>query len=460
MNRGTPMTSETSTAPRQFNLRASFAIGSFGTIAVICLVAALWLSSYMTRSLLAREAEVAQEFLETIVQINGPGMFADDTSERPREDPMLLDFARHVMSMPGMLRVNIHSIERRILWSSDAELIGVEFPPNDELEEAFAGERVVAIIDAEGDDKAEHVALDGNRHYIEVYLPIHADIGGGPVIGVVEFYRLPLSLDALITQGHAVVWIGAAVAALALFLALFGIVQRGARLIERQQQTLGRLEAFSAIGQMASAVAHSLRNPMATIRSSAELLQTSLPPEERQVTREIVCDIDRMDRYVKDLLLYARSEPYHLQPVDPLRVIETILARQSRAAERNGITFARDDRRTGGEKVMADEMLLEQALTSIVTNSIEAMPDGGRLLVSIAPAARAGRTRIRIDDEGTGIPEDVRSRVSQSYFTTKTRGLGLGLVLARSIIERFGGQLDIGSAGKRGTSVQIELGTA
>jgi two-component system sensor histidine kinase HydH len=445
---------------KTFNLRLWFAAGSFGTIAAICLLSAFWVANFLTRSLLERESEVSQEFLESIVTVDGPAIFREDGSEPMAPNPLLLDFSRHIISMPGMLRVNIHAPSHRVLWSTEQQIIGNIFEVNDELDNAFRGARVTEIGSLPDNSKPEHVALGQSGHFIEAYIPIRADGGRGPVLGVVEFYKLPLALDATIQSGRRAVWIGATFAAIVLFLTLYWIVQRGARLIERQQQHMMHLEAFAAIGQMASAVAHSLRNPMSAIRSSAELWRSQQPQEKREVADEVIREVDRMDGYVRDLLSYARAEPYHLQPVAPLKVIEAVVGKQQPAIARNRIdveTRAGDNTRT---KVMADEMLLEQALTSVVTNAIEAMPDGGKLSVSIAPGSEKGKVRIAIADTGRGIPAELLERVTESYFTTKARGLGLGLVLAKNIIERFQGKLDIASTRGAGTTVCIDLKSA
>jgi len=444
---------------RPFNLRLWFAIGSFATIALICVFTAFWVSDFLTRSLLERESEVSQEFMESIIGGDGGVVFRDDGPGPGSLNLVLLDFANHIISMPGMLRVNIHAKTHRILWSTETQLVGKTFENNEELDEALGGERVVELGNLP-DPKPEHVGLGDSGRFIEAYIPIRLDQGRGSVAGVVEYYKRPLGLDSAIQNGRRVVWSGAALAAIVLFAALYWIVQKGAQLIERQQQNMARMEAFAAIGQMASAVAHSLRNPMSAIRSSAELFRSQPPDEICQLAGEVIHEVDRMDGYVRDLLAYARAEPYYLQPVDPLKVVDTILAKQSQAIDRFGIKVQTVDGRAGPKKVMADELLLEQALTSVMTNAIEAMPDGGTLGVSIAPGGDKDKIRVEIADSGHGIPAELLDRVAHSYFTTKARGLGLGLVLAKSIIERFGGLLQIASTREVGTTVLVELKSA
>ena len=443
------------TPARTFNLRLWFAICSLGTIAVICALSAHFLTQYMTNSLLQREGTLSQEFLESIVNVNGADTFRDDEDPVNTQNPMLLDLAAHLLSMPGVVRVNIHARSHRVLWSTERQLVGQVFTDNDELDEAFKGTIVTEISSLDSDDKGEHIALGVTGRIIESYIPLRSDAGKGPIVGVVEFYRLPLALDVMLRQGERTLWLSALAAASLLYLVLYWIVQRGAVVIERQQESLGHMEAMAAIGQMASAVAHSLRNPMSAIRSSAELWHAQQPIDNREVTDEVIAEVDRMDRYVRDLLAYSRSEPAQSRPTNAQKVIDSIFERQARVAQRHNIKIIR----TGLEpdvRVLADEHLLEQALTSLVTNSLEAMPEGGTLEANITRLSK-DRIRIMVSDTGRGIAPELLDRVTDSYFTTKTRGLGLGLVLTKGIIERFGGSMSITSTLGEGTNISVEL---
>lgn len=443
-----------------FNIRLWFAIGSLGSILLICSAAAFWLNSYLTDSLIDRESQVSQEFLETITAVNGAQMFADDGAVLPHQSEELLDFVKHALNIPGILRINIYSTTRRVLWSTEAKLVGQTFNDNDELERALGGEIVAEMSYLTDANKAEHVALGNIDHYIEAYMPLHGTAPGKPVVAVMEFYRLPLRLDDRLRAGSATIWSGAVAAALLLFAVLYWIVQRGAKIIERQQRELANVAAFAAVGQMSSAVAHSLRNPMAAIRSSAELWRSQLPPENQEIADDIMRDVDRMDTYVRDLLAYARPEPYHLQAIDPYGVLSGIVDRHRHAAARNGISITLIDAFEGKSRIKADFKLLEQALTTIVTNAIEAMGEGGQLTVAVARSPVKGMVRLSFSDTGRGIAPDVLQHVSARYFTTKPGGLGLGLVLTRSIIERFGGRFSIASNRDVGTTVTIDVPVA
>src|SRR5262249_46965840 len=158
----------------------------------------------------------------------GDDIFNDDGSEPFVPNPVLLEFAQHIVTMPDVMRVNIYAATHRVLWSTEQRLIGRKFAINDELDEALKGKRVSEIGTLPDEKKLEHVALGRSGHFIEAYIPIRANRGNGPVLGVVEFYKLPAALDATIRNGQRIVWTGAGIAALMLFLTLYWIVQRGA----------------------------------------------------------------------------------------------------------------------------------------------------------------------------------------------------------------------------------------
>jgi len=234
---------------------------------------------------------------------------------------------------------------------------------------------------------------------------------------------------------------------------VFG-VGRGARLIEGQQTALARMETLAAVGQMAGAIAHSLRNPMAGIRSSAELLRMEQPGDST-LPDDIIAQIDRMDAHVRELLDYARADTPRTQPLDVAMVVGEVLERLGGQLARAGVAVVREDRREAAGRLPLDPRLLAQAIETVVTNAAEAMPAGGRLVVRLE-GGRDG-TQLSFADTGPGIPAAVLPRVSEPFFTTKTRGLGLGLSITRRIVERFGGRLEIFSTEGTGTIVRMHL---
>jgi two-component system sensor histidine kinase HydH len=215
------------------------------------------------------------------------------------------------------------------------------------------------------------------------------------------------------------------------------------------------MDALAAVGQMASAIAHSLSNPLAGIRSSAELLRLE-HPNARPAPDDIIGEVDRLTDYVRELMEYARNDAMSLQRVDPLDVVCGTLTRQRAALDRARLEVTIDDKRRVHRPVEVDPPMLGQAMASIVTNAIEASPRGGRLHIALSdPDGR--HTEISFTDSGRGIPAALLARVSEPFFTTKERGLGLGLALARRIVERFNGSLDILSPEHSGAVMRISL---
>jgi two-component system sensor histidine kinase HydH len=437
--------------PAAFNLRLRFGLAAFGVIALLTALFAVLLSQFMSQVMLEREVAVTRELLQNIVQSHQ----LDAESFRPHqiEATDLAYFVDDIRDLPEILRANIYATDKSVLWSTDAAIISQHFDDNDELDEALTGRTVSQIVSTAGDIKTEHVALAAAKlgYYIEAYIPLQA---AGSVIAVVEIYKLPATLDAVLRRGTRIVWTDLTIGALVLFGTLYTIVDRAARLIQRQQTEISHMEALAALGQMAGAIAHNLRNPMAGIRSSAELLKLEVPAAS-DMAGDIIGEVDYLERCVRQLLEFTRTDAVAPQPVDPLMLVNDILSQQRRSLARDAIAVTVEDERQTPRQVQVDPLLIGQAMTSVIVNAREAMATGGTLLVQLQD--HGPRLCITYTDSGPGVPPEMLARIGEPFFTTKTRGLGLGLVLARRIVERFGGSLRIDNAGDRGARVQIEL---
>ncbi len=446
-------------ATTPFNIRLWFAAGGLLVVLLLGSLQAFWISTYIQNSLLEREGQLSQQFLESIVRVEGETIFDRPVSGAPPNGP-LAAFANHLDHLPGLMRANIYLRDHTVLWSSATDLTGKKFVDNEELDEAFEDERVTELGTISDHMKAEHVHLRGAEHFVESYLPIHSSAQPGRILGVVEFYRYTEPLETAIRRGQLIAWVGTLAGALVLFLALYGIVHRGAMIIERQQQSLLRMEAFAAIGQMASAIAHSLRNPMSSIRSTAELWASTRQPEQDDGAREVIAEVDRMDAYVRDLLAYSRTEASGLKSADILELIDAVIAKKRSALDRNGIAVSLSDKRAGTRKIAGDPSLLEQAVTSVFTNALEATPPNSGICITVEDMDDDDGVRLTISDSGSGLSPEVREHIGKDYFTTKPQGLGLGLVLTRAILERFGGAFELRNGAGGGAVATLRLKTA
>ncbi len=448
----------TASAPAlRFNIRLWFGVASLVVIGGMAVAFGFLMSEFVAQRLLYREAEVTSEFLQSIVQAeHSAGDVFDPTTPNNRE--ALESFTDHMVHLPGVYRANMYDTKRVIVWSTDSDLTGKRFTDNDELEVAFRGKLLVEIgtLDAPH-HKAEHAALEhvAPHRFIEAYIPITDP--RGVLTGVVELYKSPAALDETISRGRELIWLSAAAGGLIVYLTLFWIVQRGARLIDHQQSRLTEMETMAAVGQMASALAHSFRNPLAAIRSSAELMALGDAQTLQRAAGDIMADVDRLDGHVRDLLTYTRAENLRSERLDPLDVARACLADMRNEITRRRIEVAIDATGTGAHEIEADRMLLHQAIASLASNALEAVADGGKLRIAREADGAARRVRLSLRDDGSGITPETLAKLAKPFYTTKTRGLGLGLVLARRIVERFGGRLTIDSEPGRGTTVMMDF---
>lgn len=441
-------------ARKDFDLRLWFVAISIAAIVVINTLSALLLSRYVSQSFINREGEVAREFLNSIISAEQSGQHLFDT---PAPSAALQSFSGHVRNLPGVVRANIYAPDYFIRFSTNAGLVGLRFTDNEELVEAFQGKLIANLEEIEEQAKAEHIALDlkVGQEIIEAYIPVSGN--DGKVVAVVEFYREPDTLKAIISNVSLTIWASAALAGALLFAALYGAVARGSTIINRQQREIGDMAALAALGQMAGAVAHSLRNPLAGIQSTAELMRIQFGRPASEPVSDILGEVDRMNQHVHELLDYARSDRGRAQRVNLSHFMRRLLAKNEPHLTKRNVRLALNVEGAAGAEVTVDPMMLNQALASILSNAAEAMPEGGRIAVSLRPAKQKGVVALSIRDTGQGISPDVLAKLPSPFVTTKTRGLGLGLSLAQRIVERSGGTLSLDSMMGEGTTVTLNF---
>jgi two-component system sensor histidine kinase HydH len=277
------------------------------------------------------------------------------------------------------------------------------------------------------------------------------------VIGVVEVYRLPHALFRAIAKGQRIVWGSAIAGGLFLYGALFWIVRRASQVIQRQQEQLVESETMAAVGEMASAMAHNLRNPLAAIRSSAEVAtEEGAATLLREYAQDIIATVDRLEQWIRDLLTYARPLQHTPTPVQIISIIQETLKHFQTDLTQQGIKLVLDTNEPL-PPLQADASLLQQACHSLIANAIEAMPDGGTLTISPRRSTDWNGVQLHISDTGPGISKDHMDKVFRPFFTTKPKGVGVGLTLAKRIVERHGGTIEFTIEDGRGTTVSLFL---
>ena len=220
----------------------------------------------------------------------------------------------------------------------------------------------------------------------------------------------------------------------------------------REQTALARL------GEMAAVLAHEIKNPLAAVRGAIEVIGTRLPTGGRDasIVKEIVSRIDSLNELMKDLLLFARPPAPKPQPIE-IQPLVTSTAQLLR--EDPSLNAVHIEVQGSSPPVLADPGLLQIVFLNLMVNSAQAMRDGsGHIKVSVA--ASAGTCRIDFEDDGPGIPPEIREKIFTPFFTTKSRGTGLGLATARRLIEAHRGTIDVRCPPAGGTTVSIQLPVA
>jgi len=230
--------------------------------------------------------------------------------------------------------------------------------------------------------------------------------------------------------------------------------------LERTQAQLVHAERLASIGQMAAAVAHGIRNPLASLRAAAQMARRHADaPAARTHLASIIEEVDRLDRRVSHLLSFSRPAQSRPVPDRVERLVQEALPAFSQLLRDRQVELTVAVAPDVPE-VRVDRMQVEQALVEVISNALDAMPDGGTL--SIDARAESGAdgkqgVSIEIADTGVGIPDDVLPSVGEVFFTTRPEGTGLGLATAKRFVEQNGGRLDLTSRHHVGTTVRIWL---
>jgi two-component system, NtrC family, sensor histidine kinase HydH len=435
-------------------------------LAAVMIAANALLFSYMAsgmveRRILARDANVSSQYVNSIVKLAGATSYFHGDAYNPKA-PEMEAFFRQVSGLPEVLGANVYGFNRTVLWSSDAQQIGKRYSGISALEAAFRGElhpEIESVGEHEDGDESEGEHVDFPAavvNYIETYVPIWT-ADGKSVAGAVEVYRSADSILGEISAVRHVIWLGSAIGAAVLFLTLMAVVLIAKRLIAEQQRRVVESEKYAVIGELTAAVAHGLRNPLASIRSSAELaLDDELPDSAREPIADIVGQSERLESWIRSFLTDPGAVVGKtLEPAALDRVIEECLQGFAAQAQNRSIrlSFAPSGH---SPRVAVKPAELSQIITSLVANSMEAIGSGGEITVRRA-VDRAGQVTVTIEDNGPGIAPDMQGRLFSENITGKKSGLGVGLTLVKRILDRCGGTIELVNRRIRGARVTLNL---
>ncbi|MBI3457730.1 MAG: hypothetical protein HY002_18290 [Candidatus Rokubacteria bacterium] len=453
-----------------------FAVLSLLTIGGSTLLFGFALGYFVERGILDREWASTAALVRTAARFYlRPADFTPRASGAEglpaTDDPgdRLEELSRQVRMLPEILWLSVYDARGNVLWT-DTERPASSHPTSAWLRQALAGETSVRLEPRRAETPER----------VDLYVPITFP-GEGRVAGVIEASVDPSRVLASVGQARLVLWTLALLSGTVLYAALYGIVWRASRTLRAQhaalaqraeelgrtnaelravQQQLVAAERLAAFGEITAAVAHGLGNPMAAIRGLAQVAQLDAPEGPvRERLGQIIAETDRLTERMRALLQFGR-------PVEQRRVptaldaavgsaLESVRPRCAQRRVRLEVAVPADL-----PKVRLDAARFEEALLCVVNNAVDAMPTGGVLRVIAAASASAspgGALELSVEDTGPGIPPVALARVFEPFFTTKRGGTGLGLAVARKLLEGAGARVRLESEPGRGTRAIITL---
>lgn len=244
-------------------------------------------------------------------------------------------------------------------------------------------------------------------------------------------------------------------------------VEHKTRELKRAHEHALHSEKMASVGKMAAVLAHEINNPLSGILTYAKLLRKWLDSEDggnrrRQDIREaldlIAAESRRSGDLVKNLLTFSRTTPINLQPTNLNQVIDRALRLIQHQFDLAAV-HVEPDLDPGLPLLTCDGAQIEQVLLALMMNALDAMPEGGNLWVTTKLSREDGTVRILVRDDGCGIAPEILPRLFEPFLTTKEtgRGVGLGLAISRSILERHNGNIEVQSEVGRGTTFTVTL---
>jgi two-component system sensor histidine kinase HydH len=460
---------------KPFNLLRWFSIASLLALLPVGAATGYVLSYFITEATLQRDAALTAQFIQNCIEVEGKhaklaGRITcsqlldgrvnpeDYGVTRATAEAGRLEVLDHLENLPDTLLTNLFARDGRIIWSTNKTLVGQVSNDNDELEEAF--EARVQVARHHADNVAaraeQRFIVEPKEFFIENYIPLHD--ANGEVVLVAEVYKEPKNLIAVIRHGQFLVWGSTAVAGILVYLFLFNIVRRGSSQLEAQRKQLVEMDAMAYIGEMSTAVAHSLRNPLANIRSSAELaLGSDVGPVQKNA-QDIIAQVDFLSRWIRDMQHFARPVTEDPEAVDLMAALNDVLDSFDNALHKAGIQIRQLN---GNDRpwplIEGNVTLLRQALHSLFANAIEAMPNGGELSIEMHLLPCQEGCQLVIKDTGVGMSDKQLAMAFKPFHTTKRNGLGVGLPMVKRVMDRFGGEVAISSEKDVGTEVRLQF---
>jgi two-component system, NtrC family, sensor histidine kinase HydH len=347
--------------------------------------------------------------------------------------------------------VTIYDTNNTISYSFDKQLVGRKNMGGTGFEYALSGTPTSTLVQRGNFWEIPMGFPKESR--LTTFAPIRAERQflriSGPVLGVVEIVQ-DISEDYQTILSFQLLVIATCTAVMSILIGvLIYVVQRGEAIIQQRTQEqlslkekLAQSERLSSLGGMVAGISHEIRNPLGIIRSSAELLKKKVAQFDpsNSIPDIIVEESSRLNLIITDFLNFAKPRPPHRAVCRLEDILEKNIVFITPQIQDQGYIIVKNFTHHLPE-IQADSDMLYQAFLNIFMNAIQAMPEGGKIQASIQSAGRI--VTVCIEDEGSGVPEDMLERIWDPFFTTKEKGTGLGLGIVKNIIESHNGSIRV-----------------
>jgi signal transduction histidine kinase len=360
--------------------------------------------------------------------------------------------------------VTIYDMNNVISYSFDQRIVGKKNIGGTAYQDAISG-KVTSKVSQRGNFFEIFIGFPKESKLI-TFAPLRAQMPlsrtSGPVGGVIELIQdLSEDYQTIFRFQISVLSTSAAVMG-TLFLILILVVKRGEGIIEQRaleriklKEQLSRSEHLSSLGEMVAAVSHEIRNPLGIIKNSAELLKKRTGSDPSNNLADIIVEeSQRLNIIITDFLNFAKPKIPNLLSCRLEEVIEKNIAFLSTQIQEENINIFTHYEKNIPE-ILGDASMLYQAFLNILINAMQAMPQGGRIDITIA-SVRKG-IEIYFEDQGSGIPTEFIDKIWSPFFTTKEKGTGLGLGIVKKVIESHDGTVRIENRPGIGTKVTVYL---
>jgi PAS domain S-box-containing protein len=227
------------------------------------------------------------------------------------------------------------------------------------------------------------------------------------------------------------------------------------RTLERQ---LVDAEHLATLGELSAGLAHEIKNPLAGIKGAIDVIRDSLPVTDmhREVLGDVLHEVNRIDKIVRDLLNYAKPKPPSLSDIHLPEMAQRLVAMARQSSKNEGLSI-RLEQPCEIPGFTGDETQIEQVLLNLLLNAQNAVPSGGNITVRLTYYPEDYTVRVEVEDDGPGIPDEIKRRIFQPFFTTRTDGTGLGLATCLKNVQYHGGLIDVVTEPGHGTKFVVTL---